>query len=440
MKDRSYLPVYLLALLTVLVLISQLPIIANIWQYSFDDGTYSHAYLIPLISGYLYWELNKNNELQLRETINPLALIAVTITGCSLVIFTIAQFTFGYRVFIILFYGALISLVFKSSFKTLFPAFFLIFLIPVWGVLITPLQELSTIAVTSIMGASNIPIFVEGNTIHIPEGVFEIAGGCSGLRYLIVSLAISSLFIFLHVNKVKHAIIFILLAAIGALITNWIRITGLILIGHYTNMESDLMTDHNMFGWYLYIPYMLLLFSLGQRYCISPPHLHKKEPIKIKTSYNGKIILFSLFSLLISSPVLLGVALPNIESNILSNCQQAEFNHPEPVLISKHLRCVSENGGKTHYRYIFVGNKLGESVDYYENKFIPINFTVEKNDKLDNWQTLIVSDNNMRYRIRYQFVSGSYSTNRLSELKIFKLKNALSGIRATELRWIVSKI
>ena len=132
---------------------------------------------------------------------------------------------------------------------------------PGWGLLTAILQKVSTNAVTFLMSYSGIPTFVEGNFVTIPAGVFEIAGGCSGLRYLIVSLAISSLFSFLYIKNTKKALLFFTVAILGALITNWIRITALILIGEYTDMQSDLMTDHNVFGWYLYIPFMFLLFS-----------------------------------------------------------------------------------------------------------------------------------------------------------------------------------
>ena len=45
-----------------LIIFFNLPIIATLWQYSFDDGTYSHAYLIPFIVLYLYFTLYENNE------------------------------------------------------------------------------------------------------------------------------------------------------------------------------------------------------------------------------------------------------------------------------------------------------------------------------------------------------------------------------------------
>ena len=173
---------------------------------------------------------------------------------------SVAQFSTGYRVGLILFATAITTLIFKPSLKVIFPCFFLIFLVPVWGVLTPYLQELSTRAVSIIMNYTGIPTYVEGNLITIPPGVFEIAGGCSGLRYLLVSLSISSLFIFLHIKKFSHGFWFLTAAILGALLINWIRITALIAIGYFTDMESNLMHDHNDFGWYLYVPFLIALF------------------------------------------------------------------------------------------------------------------------------------------------------------------------------------
>jgi exosortase/archaeosortase family protein len=38
------------------------------------------------------------------------------------------------------------------------------------------------------------------------------------------------------------------------MLTNWLRITALILIGQYSDMQAEIISDHNMFGWWLFIP------------------------------------------------------------------------------------------------------------------------------------------------------------------------------------------
>ena len=214
-----------------LISILNIPVLITLWRHSFDDGTYSHAYLIPIITLYLYYNLAKIGKLEYRQQIAIIPLTALIITSYLLFISSNAQISLGYWLSLLAVCITSITMLYRFNWYVIFPVTFLIFLLPLWGVLIPALQDLSVNAVTFIMGFTHVPIFVEGQIITIPSGVFEIAGGCSGLRYIIVSLAISSLFVFLYINNIKHAILFLVVAILGALLTNWIRITALILIG-----------------------------------------------------------------------------------------------------------------------------------------------------------------------------------------------------------------
>ncbi|WP_284244074.1 exosortase [Thalassotalea insulae] len=415
---------------------SQFQIVQNIWQFSFDDGTYSHAYLIPFISAYLYWQLFTEGRLVFQEKLNLALLLCAIIILYTLVIFTFAQFTTGFRIFLILFYTAIIAVIFKPNLKVLFPALFLIFIIPVWGILTTPLQELSTSAVTFMMKYSGIPIFVEGNTITIPEGIFEIAGGCSGLRYLIVSLAVSSLFIFMYVENIKSATSFLLLAIVGALVTNWIRITALILIGHFSNMESELMTDHNTFGWYLYIPFMILLFAFGQKYCIGNTTTKQVEDKPVPVNNKSLISVFLL--LLVGSSLSQALFISDTSTKQPMNCLKNINEHPRPDIISAHSLCVSTDNKVTTYIYQFDGLKIGNTVDYYENQFIPKGYEVTHSEINNDWHLLTVRNSNASYTVKYQFVSGTSATASKAKLKQLKVLNALKGIRDSQLVWKIS--
>jgi len=52
------------------------------------------------------------------------------------------------------------------------------------------------------------------NYVHIPSGTFEIAGGCSGLHFFIVALAISALYGELQRDSIKIRVALICLAAL----------------------------------------------------------------------------------------------------------------------------------------------------------------------------------------------------------------------------------
>lgn len=418
------------------IAVTQLPILENLWRYSFDDGTYSHAFLIPFISMYLYWLLFKSGELIFNKRLQIVPLFAAMLTGYLLWVSMNAQFPTGFRVSFVLFITAVTTVIFKPSIKLVFPALFLIFLIPIWGAATNILQSISTYAVTYLMNLSGIPIFVEGNTISIPSGVFEIAGGCSGLRYLIVSLAISSLFTFLNIRKYSHALTFLFVAIVGALITNWLRITALIMIGHFTEMQSDLMHDHNSFGWYIYMPFMIWLFYFGQRF-VAPAEGKKNQHItrvNLKSAF-AVILLITL----ISAPLRNLFATSTIRNN---GCSIILSTLPIPQLDVPATSCLIDSNSKQSLKveYVYNGDSIERSVDNYLNSFIPLGWQVEEaySDKKTN--VLLISRNQQKFRIIYSFSSGGNMTNNLTTLKKLKLVNSLLGANETRLVWQAKRL
>jgi exosortase A len=412
--------------------------VLNIWQYSFDDGTYSHAYLIPFISMYLYFTLWEDNELVFRDKINVIAVTTLLLCSYLLYVFTIAQFSTGYRIGLILVMASSIAVIFKCSFKVLFPALFLIFLVPVWGSLTITLQGISTLAVTQLMGITGIPVFVEGNLITIPEGVFEIAGGCSGLRYLIVSLAISSLYIFLNIKNYKHASMFLFFAVFGALLTNWIRITLLILVGHYTNMESELMQDHNMFGWYIYIPYMIALFYFGQK--LVP---NKKEDIQNNvyssntnayiTSYPS--ISFCFIILIVGSTYSKDILINAMQEPMTKDCITPSPGSPQPLIHNFLTSCTSDTSSGQVTNFYFDATNLNNKADFYLNSFHPKGWELFYQEALKTEQISAMRTNNKAYLVTYSFVSENNQTGSPSSHKKTKLINAFKLKSSSLFKW-----
>jgi len=426
----------MLALLYCVITVFQLPIIFNIWQYSFDDGTYSHAFLIPVISLYLYFILWEENKLIFRSKLNFIAITCLLISCYLLYVFTIAQFSTGYRVALILVISSCTAVIFKCSFKMLFPALFLIFLVPVWGSLTTTLQSISTLAVTQLMAFTGVPVFVEENLITIPEGVFEIAGGCSGLRYLIVSLAISSLYIFLNIKNYKHAFIFVAFAIFGALFANWIRITLLILVGHYTNMESKLMQDHNSFGWYIYIPYMLALFYFGQRLVDNNDSKNIIPPIPPSTTKLSYPSLIScLFVIVISSTYSKDILLTSTQKPIPEDCLMMNDHSPQPSIHNYIKSCTVNNSSGQMTSYFFSAITLNNKADFYLNEFISGEWTLLKRESLKTVQVSTVMKDNKYYLVSYSFISEGQYVSTPSAHKKSKLVNALKLRGNSRLEW-----
>jgi len=148
----------------------------------------------------------------------------------------------------------------------LFAVAYLYFALPFWGFANGAMQTLTILATHVILGLIGIPVRFEGNLVFIPDGVFEIAGGCSGLHFMVVSLAIAAYYGELHRDTLRHRLALLALAAACALLTNWIRVSVIIIAGHVTHMQSYLVrVSHYGFGWALFAVAMAVFFVIASR-------------------------------------------------------------------------------------------------------------------------------------------------------------------------------
>lgn len=136
------------------------------------------------------------------------------------------------------------------------------FLVPLLGILWFTLPlfaEANNLLVAMSAGAVGFLVkligmtaLIDGQSIYIPSGHIYIADGCSGLRYFTIAIFLGYTLSILNNYRLKQAILALLIAASLGLLTNWLRIFALVIIGDITEMKSSLMHDHELFGWVLF--------------------------------------------------------------------------------------------------------------------------------------------------------------------------------------------
>ena len=154
----------------------------------------------------------------------------------------------------------------KSARPYIFPLAYLYFALPVWGWLAAPLQSLSVLAVSGLLTLFGVPVYIEGAEVHLAAGSFVIESGCSGLNFLLVGAALAALYGYLFTRDQRKRLVLICAAVILAVITNWIRITAIIIAGHVSEMQHFLITvDHYYFGWGLFLLMFVPFYLLARR-------------------------------------------------------------------------------------------------------------------------------------------------------------------------------
>ena len=138
--------------------------------------------------------------------------------------------------------------------------------LPIWEILMWPLQLAAAKAsdiVTHIVGVQAV---VSNEVIKLKWGTLVVAGSCSGLGFFLsaVTLACAYSTLFARTRSAQWRII--ATAGLMAVLANWVRVVGLVLIANATRMTSPLMKDHELFGWGIFFAAMAIWFFVVGRF------------------------------------------------------------------------------------------------------------------------------------------------------------------------------
>lgn len=153
-----------------------------------------------------------------------------------------------------------------------FPLAFLYFGLPGWGVLWPALQQLTVAVVSAAAPLVGLPTHVSGDLVTLPGvGSFEVGSQCSGVDFFVVGLAVAALIGELERAAVRRRLWLLGLMGALALVSNWIRVFFIILIGYASDMRNPLATSrHLLFGWIVFAAVLLLYLWLAPRAAQSP--------------------------------------------------------------------------------------------------------------------------------------------------------------------------
>jgi exosortase A len=145
-----------------------------------------------------------------------------------------------------------------------FPLFFLAFTIPFGDELVPALQDITAYLTVEMLQLVGIPIYREGLYLYVPNGTFLVAEACAGIRFLIASFALGTLFAYLNYKTRWKIAAFVVASLIVPIIANGIRAFGIVVIGYLSDMEHATGADHLVYGWFFFAFVLLVLFGIGQ--------------------------------------------------------------------------------------------------------------------------------------------------------------------------------
>ena len=233
----------------------------EIWWRS---DTFAHGFIILPISLYLIWEKRKQLSQQPINT-NAAGLILLLLCGlfwflANLVDIAVIQ----QMMFTAMIPAAVLTLFGWTITRTiLFPLCFLFFMVPFGERLIPSLIDFTAFFTIRSIQLTGIPIYWEGNNLSLPSGNWSVVEACSGIRYLIASIALGSLYCYISFQSQLKRTLFFSLFIIVPIMANGLRAFMIVMIGHFSSMKLATGVDHIIYGWVFFGFVMFIMFYIG---------------------------------------------------------------------------------------------------------------------------------------------------------------------------------
>src|SRR5215813_13496154 len=144
-----------------------------------------------------------------------------------------------------------------------FPLGVLLLAVPFGEAFLPQLMEWTADFTVAALRASGIPVYREGTFFTIPSGHWAVAEACSGLRYLIASVTVGTVYACLTYRTWWKRALFLALSTVVPIGANFLRAYMIVLIGHLSSMKLAVGVDHFIYGWVFFGLVIGLLFWLG---------------------------------------------------------------------------------------------------------------------------------------------------------------------------------
>jgi len=266
---RRAIPPFALLWLAVLALYWQTAAgMAAIWSRS---DTFAHAYLVPPIALWLIWR--KRDQLAtLTPRSAPWMLLLMAAVGLAWLLAELVAVNAATQVALVAMLVLAVPTVFglQVTRVLLFPLAFAFFAVPVGEFAMPMLMQGTADFTVAALRASGVPVYREGLRFVIPSGSWSVVEACSGVRYLIASFMVGSLFAYLNYRSAKRRWIFVGVSLLVPIVANWLRAYMIVMLGHLSDNRIATGADHLVYGWLFFGVIITALFIIGARWAEPP--------------------------------------------------------------------------------------------------------------------------------------------------------------------------
>jgi exosortase A len=236
----------------------------GIWARS---DTFAHGFLVAPISAWLIWRA-RASLLEVAPRPSWWVLVPLAAAGAGWLMGELgtvnAVSQFAFVAMLVLAVPAVIGT--RAARRIAFPLAFLFFAVPAGEFMMPQLMEWTADFTVMALKLTGIPVYREGQNFHIPSGNWSVVEACSGVRYLIASVVIGTLYAYLTYRSMQRRAVFIAFSVLVPVLANWARAYMIVMIGHLSSNKLAVGVDHLIYGWLFFGVVITLMFWIGARW------------------------------------------------------------------------------------------------------------------------------------------------------------------------------
>jgi exosortase A len=262
---RRALPALVLLLLVWAALyFGSLQAMVGIWARS---DTFAHAYLVAPIALWLVWR-RRHRLAAIEPCPQPLWLLPMAVVALAWMLGELASVNAltqaAATAILVLAVPTLLGTAVAREIA--FPLGFLFFMVPFGDFMVAAMMESTADFTVAALQLSGIPVYREGLQFIIPSGAWSVVEACSGVRYLIASFMVGTLFAYLNYRSLRKRAAFWVVALAVPVLANWLRAYMIVILGHLSGNTLAVGVDHLIYGWVFFGVVIGLMFFMGSRW------------------------------------------------------------------------------------------------------------------------------------------------------------------------------
>lgn len=274
----------------------------SMWGIWARSDTFAHGFIVPPIIVWLVWR-QRRQLAELAPRPARMALPLVLGAGIVWLLGELAAVNAVTQLALALLLVSSVPAILGPALtrKLAFPLIFLFFAVPV-GEFVMP-QLMQWTADFTVLGLrlSGVPVYREGLDFVIPSGNWSVAEACSGVRYLMASVMVGTLFAYLNYVSLKRRLIFVGVSIVVPIFANWVRAYMIVMLGHLSGNRIAVGVDHLIYGWIFFGVVIMLMFLIGARWTEHPQAQqpastpsYLRPPVGSQTFWAATILLAAL--------------------------------------------------------------------------------------------------------------------------------------------------